>query len=201
MALPTSPAERHRAVAGTFTEKVLGVGVDGALSWDAPAPVDGWTARDVVRHLIDWLSGLLDSGAGITLDHGPPVDDDPVAAWRVHAAAVQALLDDPRSADQVLTNPHFGSMPLDKAIQTLYTSDVFMHTWDLARATGQDDGLDADFAEELVTGMAPIEEMLRASGQFGTRVEVPPGSDARTRLIGFIGRDPLWTPPGDRGRG
>ena len=40
------PAERHRRIAGTFTDRVRAAG-----RWDAPAPVAGWTARDVVRHL------------------------------------------------------------------------------------------------------------------------------------------------------
>jgi uncharacterized protein (TIGR03086 family) len=85
---------------------------------------------------------------------------------------------------------------LGEVIDTFYTADVFMHTWDLARATGQDDTLDADLCATLLAGMEPIEEMMRSSGQYGPRVEVPEGSDAQTRLLGFIGRDPLWTPPG-----
>jgi hypothetical protein len=32
--------------------------------------------------------------------------------------------------------------------------------------------------------------MLRASGQYGPRVEVPADADVQTRLIAFIGRDP-----------
>ncbi|WP_169945970.1 maleylpyruvate isomerase N-terminal domain-containing protein [Microbispora sp. H11081] len=56
MALSDHPAERHRQVAGLFTERVRGV-----RSWDASAPVDGWTARDVVRHLVEWLPGFLAS--------------------------------------------------------------------------------------------------------------------------------------------
>ena len=40
--------------------------------------------------------------------------------------------------------------------------------------------------------MEPIEELLRNSGQYGPRVEVPADADAQTRLIAFIGRDPGW---------
>ena len=75
---------------------------------------------------------------------GPSVDEDPVAAWQVHCDAVQALLDDPATARKVLSNPHIGDVPLDQAVDQFYTSDVFMHTWDLARATGQDETLDPD---------------------------------------------------------
>lgn len=87
-----------------------------------------------------------------------------------------------------------GELPLAQAIDQFYTSDVFMHTWDLARATGQDDQLDQDECARLLAGMEPIEELMRASGQFGPRVPVPDSADAQTRLLGFIGRDPDWTP-------
>jgi uncharacterized protein (TIGR03086 family) len=123
------------------------------------------------------------------------VDDDPVAAWQIHCAAVQALLDDPATADRDLANPHTGTLALDRAIDQFYTADVFMHTWDLARATGQDDRLDPGFCAQLLAGMQPMEEVIRSSGQYGARVEVPGDADPQTRLLGFIGRDPFWTPP------
>ena len=189
MAPSDRPAERHRQVAGGFTERVR-----GTRSWDAPAPVAGWTARDVVRHLTEWLPAFLASGAGVDLPRGPSPDRDPVAAWQVHGDGVQALLDDPKTKDRELTNRHVGTLPLDTAIDRFYTSDVFMHTWDLARATGRDDRLDPDFCAELLAGMEPIEEVLRSSGQYGARVDVPRDADVQDRLLGFIGRDPSWRP-------
>ena len=56
MPLPTEEAARHREVAGRFTDLVR-----GTTTWDAPAPVEGWTARDVVEHLTTWLPGLLEA--------------------------------------------------------------------------------------------------------------------------------------------
>ena len=184
-----SPAERHRQIAATFTARVQGV-----ADWDAPAPVAGWTARDVVRHLTEWFPSFLAAGSGIQLPVGPSVDDDPVGAWQAQCDAVQALLDDPATADLVLSNRHIGEVPLDRAIDQFYTADVFMHTWDLARATGQDDRLDADFCAELLAGMEPIEDVMRSSEQYGARVPVKDDADAQTRMLGFIGRDPDWTP-------
>ena len=83
-------------------------------------------------------------------------------------------------------------MDLPTAIDRFYTADVFMHTWDLARAGGLDATLDADFCAELLAGMEPIEDLMRQSGQYGPRVPVPADADAQTRLLGFIGRDPVW---------
>ncbi|MDQ3312282.1 MAG: TIGR03086 family protein, partial [Actinomycetota bacterium] len=71
-----------------------------------------------------------------------------------------------------------------------YTADVFMHTWDLARATGQDETLDPDRCDEILAGMEPMDEVLRSSGQYGPKVDVPADADVQTRLLAFIGRDP-----------
>lgn len=162
--------------------------------WEAPTPVDGWVARDVVRHLTEWLPGFLASGAGVELTCGPTVDDDPVAAWRVHCDAVQVLLDDPATPGRILANPHIGTVPLDRAVDQFYTADVFLHTWDLARAGGQDVRLDPDFCGALLGGMKGMEEAMRSSGRYGARVPVPDDADVQTKLLGFIGRDPFWTP-------
>jgi uncharacterized protein (TIGR03086 family) len=118
------------------------------------------------------------------------VDDDPVKAWVTHSEAVQRLLDDPATAERVLSNPHLGEVPLPTAVDRFYTPDVFMHTWDLARATGQDETLDAETCRMLYEGMVPMEEAMRGSGQYGARVEVPADADWQTKLLGFIGRHP-----------
>jgi len=83
---------------------------------------------------------------------------------------------------------------LDQAIDRFYTTDVFMHTWDLARATGLDDRLEDGFSALLLEGMEPMEEMMRGSGQYGPRVAVPDDAASQARMPGFIGRDPFWTP-------
>ena len=185
MSLPDSPAERHRVVAAGFTARVL-----GATDWDAPAPVPGWRARDVVGHLVEWLPAFVTSGTGLVLEHGPSAEEDPVAAWQVHADAVQRLLDGPEAATP-FRHPFVGEMPLPEAVDRFYVTDVFLHTWDLARATAQDERLDPQMCADLLAGMQPIEELMRSSGQFGPRVPVPADADVQTRLLGFIGRDPL----------
>jgi uncharacterized protein (TIGR03086 family) len=182
-----SAADEHRRIAAEFTTTVDGVDPAG---WDAPAPPEGWLARDVVRHLVEWLPAFLEGGAGITLPPGPAVDDDPVAAWHLHTDAVQALLDDPATAGQEHDFPHLGTMSVDAVIDRIYTPDVFLHRWDLARATGQDEALDPVRCAEMLDGMLPMDDVLRASGQYGPRVAVPADADVQTRLLAFIGRTP-----------
>ena len=184
-------AEAHRAASATFTDRIKDV-----TDWDAPAPVAGWTARSVVEHLLEWFPGMLAAGSDIELPAGPDPKADLLAAWEHQRDAVQAVLEDPATASKTYSNPMTGDMPLPVMIQNFYTADVFMHTWDLSRATGQDDRLDADVAAGMLAGMEPIEEMLRGSGQFGTaRGPLRDGDDATDRLMSFIGRDPYWTAP------
>ena len=57
MSLPESPAAKHEVVAGEFSRLV-----EQTTDWSAPAPVDGWTARDVVDHLVSWFTGFLAAG-------------------------------------------------------------------------------------------------------------------------------------------
>lgn len=179
-----TPADSFREVNAAFAARVYAV-PDGR--WDDPAPCEGWVARDVVRHLVEWFPGFLQSGTGITLAPVPSVDDDPVAAWEAFAAQVQALLEDPASAERSYTGPP-GTHPLPQAVEQFFTSDVFLHTWDLARATGQDETLDPGRCAAMLAGMEPWDEALRASGHYGPRVPVADDADAQTKLLAFIGR-------------
>ena len=121
---------------------------------------------------------------------GPSVDDDPVGAWRTQTDAVQALLDDPAVAEGEHDFPHLGKMALGQVIDMIYTSDVFLHRWDLARATGGDETLDPDKCTEMLAGMLPMDDVLRQSGHYGPRVDVADDADVQTRLLAFIGRTP-----------
>jgi uncharacterized protein (TIGR03086 family) len=180
----SGPADRHRRIAAEFTATVAGTPPE---RWDSPAPPDGWVARDVVRHLVEWFPGFLGS-TGIALPAGPTVDDDPVGAWRTQCDAVQALLDEPATAERVHEFPHLGTMSLGQVTDMIYTTDVFMHRWDLARATGQDETLDPAECATLLEGMEPMDEAMRQSGHYGPRVDVPADADAQTRMLAFIGR-------------
>lgn len=182
-----TPADDHRAVGAHFGDLVAGV-----VDWDAPSPVPAWRARDVVDHLTTWFPGFLAAGSTVALPPGPPAADDPVGAWRHQYDAVQALLDDPATAELTLTNPHLGELPLAAAVAQFYTADVFLHSWDLARASGREPGLDEDRCAAMLAGMEPLDEVLRASGQYGPRQAVADDAPASDRLAAFIGRDPAW---------
>src|SRR5690242_3576923 len=125
--VPQGPAARHADDAARFAELVESAAPG---DWGRASPVAGWTALDVVKHLVEWSRGFLE-GAGVELP-ALDVEADPVAAWRQHVADIQAILDDP--AGRVLRNPHTGEQSVDGAIDQFYTPDVWLHSWDLAEA-------------------------------------------------------------------
>jgi uncharacterized protein (TIGR03086 family) len=181
------PAEEHRRIAAAFTATVEAI---DPAAWDLPAPPTGWVARDVVRHLVEWFPAFLQGAVGITLPTGPSVDEDPVGAWRTQSDAVQALLDDPATAEREHDFPHMGMATLAQVVDRIYTTDVFLHRWDLARATGQDETLDPVKCAEVLEGSLPMEEAMRSSGHYGPRVQVPDDADVQTKLLAFLGRVP-----------
>lgn len=182
-----SVTDRYREAAKGFSARV-----DGTTDWDVPTPVAEWTARDIVGHLVSWLPGLLGDGAPIA--PGPPVDEDPAGAWHHLDDQVQAMLDEPGAEERTITHPQIGALPLAGTIDQYFTSDVVFHTWDLARATGQDDSLDEGFIAAALAGMSQIEHVIRGSGQFGQQQPVPDDATTQERFFAFIGRDPRWSP-------
>jgi uncharacterized protein (TIGR03086 family) len=186
-----SPPRQHAHDAARFTALVESAS-DG--DWARPTPVAEWAALDIVRHLIEWSRGFV-GGAGIELA-SLDVDADPVAAWRQHVTDIQAVLDDP--AGRVLRNPHTGERPVEEAIDQFYTADIWLHSWDLAKALGREPDLNDERCRIALTAMRPMERMLRESGQFGPAVPVADGVGAQQELMAFLGRDPAWSP--DRAR-
>lgn len=70
-------AEPFRRIATDFTACVEGVGPAG---WDAVTPCEGRVARDVVRHLVEWVPWWVDQGTEHSVNVSADVDDDPAEA-------------------------------------------------------------------------------------------------------------------------
>jgi uncharacterized protein (TIGR03086 family) len=178
-------AGRFGRVAATFSATIAAVPADG---WERPAPCEGWVARDVVRHLVEWVPALLQTGAGVDVGPLPSVDDDPAAAWAALDSALQSLLADPAVGEREFVHPQAGTHSLEGAIAMFVLGDVLVHTWDLATATGQSVVLDRDEVHRMRVGIEPITDMLSQSGHYGVPTPVPADADEQTRLIALTGR-------------
>ncbi|WP_425309899.1 TIGR03086 family metal-binding protein [Ammonicoccus fulvus] len=182
----STPSQRHRSVAATFATLI-----DGTTDWSVPTPVAEWQAGDIVDHLLTWPREML-GAHGVAL---PEAGDDRAASFRAQTAAIQDMLDNPEMAGEILCLGQMGDQPLAAVIDGFYSGDVFMHSWDLAKATGQEVELDHDSAAAMAAGLASMGPALQASGQFGPPVPVADDAGPVERLMGVIGRDPQWQPP------
>ncbi len=177
-------SERYERITGQFTERVRAVPAD---AWNNPSPCEGWTARDIVGHLTEWIPGFF-SAHGVEFPAGPSVQDDPVGAWEAVQSTIAKALADPALASKQVELP-FGTQSFADTVDMIVTGDVFTHTWDLARATGQSEALDPDQLQRMIEGMSSMpEEALRADGMFGPRVDVPADADDQTRFLAYAGR-------------
>jgi uncharacterized protein (TIGR03086 family) len=75
------------------------------------------------------------------------------------------------------------------------TTDVCVHTWDLAKAVGADVTLDVQLCEIGFERAKANQKQFEESDMFGPQVAVAADASVQDKLLGFFGRDPDWTPP------
>lgn len=173
--------DRYSALAAGFDTRV-----QGTTDWTAAAPCEGWNARDVVAHIV---AGHRSAIAGANGQEAAALssDEDIVAAWSDATAGVKALLADPAKCAATVPGP-MGDMTVEQMIGRFMCMDVLVHTWDLARATGQDETLPADAVKQSYSALKPMDAMIRRPGVFGPRIEPPAGADEQTEFLSFLGR-------------
>jgi uncharacterized protein (TIGR03086 family) len=178
-------ADRFRRLSDHFDAVAAAVPAD---RWSSASPCEAWDARDVVRHVVDVHAMMLTS-IGRSLSPAPSVDDDPVGALRAARADVQGVLDDPATAATEYDG-FFGRTTISATVDDFLGFDLVVHGWDLARATGQDETLDAGEVVRLSKQVEGMGDMLRTPGVCGPAVAVPADASAQDRLLGALGRDP-----------
>jgi uncharacterized protein (TIGR03086 family) len=176
--------------------------VEPDLRLDAPTPCEGWTVEDLLAHLVTVHRRVAHVGRGghpFDLPHQLPQDD---------AAAYVAALADGRREVVDVWGPDGDAAVLDRDLTVPwgvvpgrvagwgYVRELAVHAWDLASALGSTDTLDAGLAEDVVDHVraALPAEPRGGAIPFGPVVPVPDDAGAYPRLVGWLGRDPAWTP-------
>lgn len=172
---------RFQTIADGFQARVA-----GTTDWSASSPCDGWTARDVAGHVIGNLRGIAARATGTEPEAFGPADDATSASAAAIARIVE-LLGDPAVAGATVNGP-FGPMPFEQLVGRILCTDTLVHTWDLARATGQDETLDAFSVSMAFSGMKPLDGMIRNPGFFDAKVEAADTDSEQTQFLKFLGR-------------
>jgi uncharacterized protein (TIGR03086 family) len=168
----------------------------GPGDWDRPTPCEDWTVRDLVRHVLVGarMTVMLLEGAtreaAIDFAMGASVPDDVVAEFEAGADAQAAAFAVPGALDRVVSHPA-GDLPAT-VVLSFRIGDATMHAWDLARAIGADETLNADLVAFVWEGIEPALPMMAASGMFGSGASgaVPPDAPLQRRLLDATGRRP-----------
>ncbi|WP_244259230.1 TIGR03086 family metal-binding protein [Rathayibacter sp. VKM Ac-2759] len=156
--------------------------------WSAPTPDTEWDTRALVLHVVreqQRAHTLLTGG-----DESPirlePVAADLRSEWRrvTDRAREAARAVDPAA---VLRIGRDTVTALELVREQV--SDVTIHAWDLARATGSDERLDDELVAAVWELFAPQEATLRASGLYAQPVAVDGDAPLQRRLLAITGRD------------
>jgi uncharacterized protein (TIGR03086 family) len=187
MDLPAVHASALEATRAT----VAGVRPD---QWDAATPCEGWSTRELVNHVVAgnfWVAPLVEGKTIVEVGDqydGDVLGDDPLAAYDESARAAADAFRSPGA----MTRPvavSYGPVPGEVYAGHRFT-DVLVHGWDLAKATGQDTTLDADLVQACWDVISPQAQLLAGSGAFAQPIEVDEGADLQTRLLAILGRQP-----------
>jgi uncharacterized protein (TIGR03086 family) len=188
MADEPSVLQRHRRALAGFDTVVDFAAGDPDL-WARPTPCEGWTARDVVNHVME-IHVVVAHRLGEEVEGPKPAEADEIAGgWRAaRDAALRALAHD-GALDRLISVPNGGEMAAGRFVNVI-TTDVLVHTWDIARAVGADERLDPDLVERAHKAAIPMDALIRSSGMFGPRIEIGDDADPQSKMLAFFGRDP-----------
>jgi uncharacterized protein (TIGR03086 family) len=165
---------------------------------DRPSPCAGWTLGDLLRHMVGNNHGFAAAGrgqpVGAEIWDGGTLGDDPYAAYQRSAEDVSVSFAADGFLDRKVDVFGYGVFPGTTAVR-MHFVDFLVHGWDVAKSIGGNDVLD----DELSTAALEIaarwpETSWGPTGPFRARVDVPADAPAGQRLVGFLGRDPQWTP-------
>jgi uncharacterized protein (TIGR03086 family) len=159
-----------------------------------PTPCASWDVRALVNHVVHDLQQFTETvhgGEWAPQDTDVP-GDDWGGAYREAADALLAAWRRPGALERTVRLP-FGEFPGAWRLGQQIT-DLAVHGWDIAKATGQSTDLDPEVGRlALDWGRENLKPEFRgdeASGQsFGFEVAVADDAPVYDRLAGFFGRD------------
>lgn len=148
--------------------------------WESSTPCHEWKVSELVAHAVGVQQQVGGGVLGATLEDG--------AEWPAVRQAIDAALETEGALDGMTEGGPFGPMPKSMMLG-IATSDLLLHTWDLARAVGADESLPAGPVTAAYMGLQKIpEEGLRSEGRFAAAIDCPDDADEQTKLLSFAGR-------------
>jgi uncharacterized protein (TIGR03086 family) len=165
---------------------------------DAPTPCTEYDVRKLINHLLFWGPSL--EGAAGKKSVAPPgpseQEVDLTDGWAAKLEAQNGRLVTAWSRPDAWEGTTWmgGPTPMPASmIGGMIVGELILHTWDLARATGQDPKWDAEVLAFLHQEIQKSAEQGRQMGVYGDEVPVPPTASLLDQTLGLTGRSPNWT--------
>ncbi len=160
-----------------------------------PTPCSDWDVRTLINHIIgaNYMWAALREGREIDTSRAAPdiAGDDPAGAYQQSAKAALEAFRSPGAMDHIFKSP-IGEIPGSFALGVAL-SELVVHGWDLAKATGQDPTIDEDIVSPLYeTAKVSVAPEYRQPpiNAFGPEVEVPQDASLTDKFVAFLGRTP-----------
>ncbi|WP_433198716.1 TIGR03086 family metal-binding protein [Nocardia sp. CA-107356] len=177
------------------------VAVVGGISDEqliAPTPCDDTNVRDLLAHVVGLTEAFRQAATKEAVGRSAPPAVGPETAlpddWRTRIPAqLKSLVEawrDPAAWDG---ETEAGGVCAPAAMMAMIAlNETVVHSWDLARATGQRPIADPAHLMVLLEFLSetPAEG---TPGMFGPVVPVSNSAQELDRVIGLTGRDPAWT--------
>lgn len=179
----TEVQDRYRRIADGFEQRLTTLSPN---QQNLPTPCTDWDVATLVAHVIS-THRRIGAQAGGPAASDPDPNGELELQWREARALIAEVLGDPIRA-QATVGGVFGEQTFESLVSRLLCADTLYHTWDLARASAQDDHLDEDACEKALRFLEPLDEAIRRPGGFAARISPPPGADVQTRFLNFGGR-------------
>lgn len=181
----TAIADNYRRRAAELSRRIEAV-PEGR--WDDQSPCAEWSARDVLRHIIETHQSTA-GNADDSLSLEQSVDEDPAAAWAEARDQMIVLLDDPERAGGEYDGM-FGTTTVGQTVDGFIGFDLIVHGWDIARATGGDETISPQLVAEATEFAQTLGDNLHRDGVCGPEVSVPGDASDQDKLLGRLGRQP-----------
>jgi uncharacterized protein (TIGR03086 family) len=184
------PLVAHRRAQDTFAHVLVNVTPDQLSS---PTPCSDWDVKALIEHVITGNLRVAERAGGQVA----PLPEALGAAHRASAQTAQEIFAEPQALTRTYQLP-IGELP-GIAFMELRTSDLLVHAWDLAIATGQATDLDPELAEYVLAFSKQMMSRpgLRGDGRpYGEKQLCGDERPAADQVAAFLGRDLSWR--GDR---
>jgi uncharacterized protein (TIGR03086 family) len=161
----------------------------------APTPCDEYDVRDLLNHLFHVVVGFQALAAKGTADFTTTPDYLGDGDWRSRFEEETARLVQAWSAPGALEGTSQGMGMPQRTVGEMVLGDLTVHSWDLARATGQDFAPYGPSVPVLREGLGALAPMARKMNVFGEPFPVSEGASPFEQVLAVTGRDPGWSAP------